>query len=93
MSIGCNYLREHVIDKVRIHYTTNSGGFSPNIVPDKVSTWYIIRAPQIEDVKEVARHVELVAQGAVLMSETTVSVEHGYGTCELKENHAFADLF
>lgn len=93
MSVGCNYLREHVMDKVRIHYTTDSGDFSPNIVPDKASAWYIIRAPKMEDVKEVARRVELVAKGAAMMSETTVFIEQGYGTCELKENHAFADLF
>lgn len=93
MSVGCNYLREHVIDKVRIHYTTDSGDFSPNIIPDKASAWYIIRAPKREDVKEVARRVELVAKGAALMSETSVSIEHGYGTCELKENNAFADLY
>ena len=27
MSVGANYLREHVVDKARIHYTTDSGGF------------------------------------------------------------------
>ena len=47
MSVGANYLREHVVDKARIHYTTDSGGFSPNIVPDKASAWYFTRAPHI----------------------------------------------
>ncbi len=51
MSVGANYLREHVVDKARIHYTTDSGGFSPNIVPDKASAWYFTRAPHISDVK------------------------------------------
>ena len=34
MSVGANYLREHVIDRTRIHDSTDSGGVAPNIVPD-----------------------------------------------------------
>ena len=92
MNVGCNYLREHVVDKTRIHYTTNSYGIAPNIVPDKASSWYYIRAPKISDVKDTARRVELVAQGAAMMTETEVTIEHGFGCCEFKENNAFGDL-
>ena len=92
MSVGCNYLREHVVDKTRIHYTTDSGGFAPNIVPDKAGAWYFVRAPHISDVKETAARVEKVAEGAAIMTETSVRVEHGYGCCEFKENNAFGDL-
>ena len=92
MSVGCNYLREHVVDKTRIHYSTDSGGFAPNIVPDKASAWYFVRAPHIADVKDTARRVELVAKGAAMMTETEVEVEHGFGCCEFQENTAFGDL-
>ena len=92
MSVGCNYLREHVVDKTRIHYTTDSGGFAPNIVPDKASAWYYVRAPHISDVKDTAARVEKVAQGAAMMTETSVRVEHGYGCCEFQENNSFGDL-
>lgn len=33
MNVGANYLREHVIDSVRIHYIITEGGERPNIVP------------------------------------------------------------
>ncbi len=92
MSVGCNYLREHVVDRSRIHYTTDSGGFAPNIVPDHASAWYFVRAPHIQDVKEIAQRVELVAKGAAMMTQTSVRVEHGYGCCEFKDNTSFADL-
>lgn len=92
MSVGCNYLREHVVDRTRIHYTTDSGGFAPNIVPDHASAWYYVRAPKITDVKDTTARVERVAQGAAIMTDTTVTVEHGYGCCEFKENKAFGDL-
>lgn len=92
MSVGCNYLREHVVDKTRIHYTTDSGGFAPNIVPDKASAWYFVRAPHISDVLDTARRVELVARGAAMMTETEVRMEQGCACCEFKENNAFGDL-
>lgn len=33
MNVGCNYLREHVIDAARIHYAySDAGGTAPNVV-------------------------------------------------------------
>lgn len=92
MSVGTNYLREHVIDKARIHYTTNSGGFLPNIVPDHADSWYFARAPHIKDVKDILRRLKLIAGGAAMMTETESSAKIEYGCCEMMENHRFADL-
>lgn len=91
-SVGCNYLREHVVDKTRIHYTTDSGGFAPNIVPDKASAWYFVRAPHMNDVRDTLARVERVAQGAAMMTDTSVEIEEGYGCCEFLENTAFGEL-
>ncbi|MCF0140984.1 MAG: amidohydrolase [Mogibacterium sp.] len=92
MNVGCNYLREHIVDKCRIHYTTDSYGYPPNIVPDKASSWYCIRAPRIDIVKDIMRRLELVARGAAMMTETEVDIEVISGCCELNPNHAFSDL-
>ena len=92
MSVGANYLREHVIDRTRIHYSTDSGGFAPNIVPDQASAWYFVRAPHMKDVKSTMERLKKVAQGAAMMTETTVDIEMGCGCCELSTNEAFADL-
>ena len=91
-SVGCNYLREHVVDKTRIHYTTDSGGFAPNIVPDKAGAWYFVRAPHMSDVRDTVERVIRVAKGAAMMTDTTVDVERGYGCCEFLTNEAFAEL-
>ena len=33
MNVGTNFLREHMIDKARVHYAiTDTGGYSPNVV-------------------------------------------------------------
>lgn len=92
MDVGVNYLREHVIDKARIHYTTNSGGFAPNIVPNAADSWYYVRAPYMEDVKEILERIRKISEGAALMTETQTSMKVDYGCCEMREHHSFADL-
>ena len=34
MDVGVNFLREHIIQEARIHYTITHGGQAPNIVPE-----------------------------------------------------------
>ena len=92
MNVGANYLREHVVDKARIHYTTDSGGYAPNIVPGKASAWYYTRAPHMADVKDILRRLELVARGAAMMTETEVEVQIEYGCCDMKGEKLFEDL-
>lgn len=92
MNVGSNYLREHTMDFSRIHYTTDSGGFPPNIVPDKASAWYCVRAPHIADVKEILERIHKVAMGAAMMTETEVTMKVEYGCCEMFPGHSFADL-
>lgn len=92
MNVGSNYLREHVMDFARIHYTTDSCGFPPNIVPDKATAWYCVRAPHIENVKEILERIHKVAMGAAMMTETEVEMKLEYGCCELFPAVRFADL-
>lgn len=92
MNVGVNYLREHVTSKARIHYTTDSGGLAPNIVPPWAGSWYYVRAPYISDVKEILERVRKVAEGAALMTETTMEMKVDYGCCEMLENHAYGEL-
>jgi len=74
MNVGANYLREHVRPDVRFHYIITHGGDAPNIVPDKASVWYLIRAKSREGVDEVYKRLVKVAKGAAHMTETEVEV-------------------
>ena len=91
MNVGVNYLREHVIDKVRIHYAVNCTT-PPNVVHPKADSWYYIRAPHMSDVKAVLERVKKCALGAAMMTETDVEIVVEGGCCEIRQNHAFADL-
>lgn len=73
MNVGVNYLREHVLPDTRIHYAyQNTGGKSPNIVPEEAEILYQIRAPKSTYVDEVCQRVLDIAQGAALMTGTEV---------------------
>ncbi|MCU6419874.1 M20 family metallopeptidase [Klebsiella aerogenes] len=74
MTTGSNFLNEHIIEKARVHYAiTDTGGVSPNVVQAQAEVLYLIRAPEMADVQQVFARIEKIAQGAALMTETSVS--------------------
>ena len=76
MNVGVNYMREHMIDEARIHYAViNTGGTAPNVVQSEAQVLYAIRAPKVTQVKELFERVNKCAQGAALITETTVDIE------------------
>lgn len=76
MSVGVNYLREHMADQARIHYAyADAGGISPNVVQDRSLIKYEVRSPKVSQVKELFERVVKVAEGAALMTETEVDYE------------------
>ena len=83
MNVGCNYLREHMETTSRIHYAiTDSGGSAPNVVQSHAQVRYMIRALNNNAVNDLKARVERVAQGAAMMTDTTVTskVLSGYSS-------------
>jgi aminobenzoyl-glutamate utilization protein B len=87
MSVGVNYLREHIKPTVRIHSVIVDGGKAPNIVPDYVKTWYFVRDNEREGVEEVYERVLKCAEGAALMTGTTWEAKLLTGTYSYMPNH------
>ena len=76
MNIGCNYLREHMIDAARIHYAySDCGGTAPNVVQSHAVIKYEVRAPKVTQVQELFTRVVDVAKGAALMTGTKMKYE------------------
>ncbi|MBS5645764.1 MAG: amidohydrolase [Clostridiales bacterium] len=75
MNVGVNYLREHVPDHVRMHYSYDSAGEKPNIVPDFAQLSYFIRARDRATVDDVSARVDKIAEGAALMTGTRMEME------------------
>jgi len=86
MNVGVNYLREHIIEKARIHYVITNGGMAPNVVPAEATVWYFIRAPQNDQLEELFARVKKCAEGAAHMTETTHEVELGNALANVLSN-------
>ena len=91
MNIGVNYLREHMIEKARIHYVITNGGGAPNVVPDDCEVWYFIRSPERYQVNELTGRVRKIAQGAALMTETTMEENFIAGAYNMLPNQVLSD--
>lgn len=76
MSIGVQYMREHMPSDARIHHAiTNSGGISPNVVQAEAEALWLVRSPDTAELKELFERVRQIGEGAALMTGTTMSVE------------------
>jgi aminobenzoyl-glutamate utilization protein B len=92
MNTGANYLREHILDGFRIHYVITNGGLAPNVVPENATVWYFLRASSREHVEDMFRRVNKIAEGAALMTETTVTSEIMANVYELLPNEVINDV-
>jgi aminobenzoyl-glutamate utilization protein B len=92
MNVGVNYLREHVLSNIRMHYVITKGGEAPNIVPDLAEVWYYLRAHQPDELTDLIERVRKVANGAALMTETRVEEIYDASCSNLLSNHTLADL-
>src|SRR3954453_1360712 len=76
MNVGVNYMREHMPSTARIHYAyLDAGGIAPNVVQGRAEVRYLIRAADLAALNELVARVRKIADGAALMTETTVSTK------------------
>lgn len=73
MNIGWQYQREHLDPLHRSHSVINNGGDQPNVVPSKASIWYYFRHVTYPRIMEVYDRANKIAEGAALMTNTTMS--------------------
>lgn len=92
MNIGANYLREHISEKARLHYTITNGGGAPNVVPKEAQSWYFVRAPHRDEVDEVYDRLVKIANGAAMMTETKLDIEFIAGCYNPLPNKVIGDV-
>ena len=74
MNIGANFLREHMPDGSRVHYAfLDAGGVAANVVQASARVRYIVRAHTVQLLLDLATRIGRVADGAAVMTDTTVS--------------------
>lgn len=92
MDVGANYLREHVKEDARIHYVITDGGGQPNVVPPTAEVWYYLRANSHRDVERMLERIRNIAQGAALMTQTTVEKKIDSDLYELLPNRPISEI-
>ena len=76
MNVGVNYMREHMPSDARIHYALlDAGGIAPNVVQAFAKVRYLIRARNLPELTRLIERVRKVADGAALMTETSVQTQ------------------
>jgi aminobenzoyl-glutamate utilization protein B len=76
MNVGVNYMREHMPSDARIHYAyLDAGGIAPNVVQGKATVRYLIRATDLPGLRALVERVRKIADGAALMTETSVTTK------------------
>ncbi|MFQ7057691.1 MAG: M20 family metallopeptidase [Turicibacter sanguinis] len=73
---GIDALRQHVKSDVRMHGIITNGGVAANIVPEHATAQFYIRAATKEYLAVVKEKVLNIAQGAALITGTTVEISN-----------------
>jgi len=93
MNVGVNYMREHMPSRARIHYAiTDPGGSAPNVVQGQATVRYVVRGGDVAELRDLVRRVLKIAEGAALMTETTVSHVVHAGEANLLGNIPLEEL-
>ncbi|SDY70353.1 aminobenzoyl-glutamate utilization protein B [Citreimonas salinaria] len=92
MNIGVNYMREHMPDGSRIHYAyLDAGGIAPNVVQSKATVRHLIRSPSLQGLASLVERVRAIADGAALMSGTSVTSKVFSAVSNLTRNRPLSE--
>ncbi|MBX4936993.1 MULTISPECIES: amidohydrolase [Rhizobium] len=93
MNVGVNYMREHMPSDARVHYAvTNTGGDAPNTVQAYAESFYSIRSPLLPDAQKLVARVRKIAEGAAMMTETSVVVQIAGGSSNIIPNNVLQEV-
>ena len=92
MGNGIEFLREHVPASTRIHYIITKGGVAPNVVPDLAEMELMARNPYNETLDGIWARIVKIANGAAMMTETTVEIRNIGSDANIIPNDALAPV-
>lgn len=72
---GVEFLREHVKDDIRMHYTMTELPGVSNVVPDRAVGLFTLRSYSREELDEVVERFRKIIQGAALMADVSYDIE------------------
>ena len=92
MDMGLAQYREHMTPTMRMHRVITDGGNQPNVVPRRAAVWWYFRNSTAEGAGKLFEQAKKVAEGAALMSNTTVEVHVLSAVWPVRGNRTLAEL-
>jgi len=92
MGNGIEFMREHVPSNTRIHYIITKGGVAPNVVPDLAEIFLYARSPTGESLSGIWERIVRCANGATMMTDTTVDIKVISSDANIVSNAPLATL-
>lgn len=91
---GINALRQYLRDDVRVHGIITEGGVAPNLIPERASCYFYVRASDLEEVARVKEKVKACAEGAAKASGCQIRIDEDERVlAPMKINRAFSSLY
>lgn len=89
---GIEFMREHVKDGTRMHYTVKEALPPSNVVPDRAVGGYTLRYMENGYLQEIDERFRKIIQGACLMTETEAELKQNPSYAARKKNVALAKV-
>ena len=85
--------RQQLRDTARVHGIITEGGTAANIIPDRTSAWFMIRADDQAYYDEMKDRFTRMAEAAALATSTTVDVIYSGGATTMRNNQPLVERF
>jgi aminobenzoyl-glutamate utilization protein B len=92
MDMGLAQYREHMTPNMRMHRVITDGGNQPNVVPRTAAVWWYFRDSTAEGAGKLFERAKKIAEGAALMSNTSVDVYVMSAVWPVRGNRTLAEL-
>ncbi len=85
--------RQQLKPSARVHGIIREGGTAANIIPERASAWFMLRATEQAYYDEMKARFTEMAEAAALATGTTADVTYSGGATTMRNNRVLADRF
>src|SRR5258708_10534389 len=93
MDMGLAQYREHMLPSMRAQRVITNGGNQPNVIPRTAAVWWMFRDGTADGALKLFEQARKIAEGAALMTNTSVEVDVISAVWPVRGNRTLAELF
>jgi aminobenzoyl-glutamate utilization protein B len=93
MDMGVAQYREHMTPGMRAQRVITNGGDQPNVIPRTAAVWWMFRDSSAEGARKLFEQARRIAEGAALMTNTSVTPDVISAVWPVRGNRTLAELF